>query len=265
MRYAVLGDVHGNLLALEAVIKAAQERSVDAFLFVGDAVGYGPDPVGCLEQFVRLQSEGRLAWVVGNHERYVRGDLLPTGYSKEAKTTLDWTRRILLPIQPLWKFVNGAHLTVEINGMIWLTHDSISVPGNVGYHRWAQNAQVELASLTKAGGVVCFYGHTHKMRTEMLRKGKSVVLVPMSLHMGDGLDLNPIQFETGDVAWVGAGSVGIPINPSRHAEYLILDDSEWRIEKYEVPYDRESAKRRVIELLSEPCGEDVATKIARWL
>jgi predicted phosphodiesterase len=265
MRYAIIGDVHGNVFALDAVLEAVKARMVDAFLFVGDAIGYGPDPVACLERLLMLHEEGRLAWVVGNHELYVRGDLLPTGYSKEARLTLDWTRKQLHPVKPLWKFLTDAHLTAEINGMIWMTHDSMSEPGSVGYHRWAQNAARELKALRESGGVVCFYGHTHKMRAEILRGGNRVVLTPTDAHLGEGIDPRPLRFEADDIGWIGAGSVGIPVNASRAADYLILDDTAWTVEKYGAVYARDKARQRTVEILSEPCGQDVAERIARWM
>ena len=41
VRYALLADVHGNLDALRAVLRAVEEQGVDGYLFAGDLVGYG--------------------------------------------------------------------------------------------------------------------------------------------------------------------------------------------------------------------------------
>jgi len=48
VRYAVLSDIHGNLEALEAWLADAATRT-DALLCLGDLVGYGADPVACVE------------------------------------------------------------------------------------------------------------------------------------------------------------------------------------------------------------------------
>jgi len=53
MCYAVLSDVHANLEALEAVLRDADKRNIEDILFLGDAVGYGPDPNECLELLER--------------------------------------------------------------------------------------------------------------------------------------------------------------------------------------------------------------------
>ena len=44
MRYGVLADVHGNLDALRAVLRALERHGVDRYLVAGDLVGYGPYP-----------------------------------------------------------------------------------------------------------------------------------------------------------------------------------------------------------------------------
>jgi len=50
LRYAILGDVHSNLEALEAVLADAQAQGATRFACVGDIVGYNADPVACLQR-----------------------------------------------------------------------------------------------------------------------------------------------------------------------------------------------------------------------
>jgi len=117
-------------------------------------------------------------------------------------------------------------------------------------------------------GRVCFYGHTHKMRAEMTKGEMPVVLTPMNAHETDGIDPHPLHLQARDMGWVGTGSVGFPTNPQRRPEYLILDENDandWRIEKYEVAYDRELARELVRKGLGSECSKDVAERIARWL
>ena len=49
MRYAVLSDVHGNLEALTAVLADTASEGALGILCLGDTVGYGADPVACIE------------------------------------------------------------------------------------------------------------------------------------------------------------------------------------------------------------------------
>lgn len=64
-RIAVLSDVHGNLVALEAVLAEIRREKPDAVLVAGDLVMQGPDPNGTIDALRVLESEGGLV-VSGN-------------------------------------------------------------------------------------------------------------------------------------------------------------------------------------------------------
>lgn len=71
----MLSDVHGNRIALEAVIADGRERGVDRWWALGDLVAVGPDPVGVLELLADLPD---VVVTRGNTERYVvTGDRPP--------------------------------------------------------------------------------------------------------------------------------------------------------------------------------------------
>jgi len=64
MRFALFGDIHANLEALEAVLEDAANQGCTDYVCMGDLVGYNADPTACLE-IVRSQN-----WPVvkGNHD-----------------------------------------------------------------------------------------------------------------------------------------------------------------------------------------------------
>jgi putative phosphoesterase len=64
-RIGVLSDIHGNAVALNAVLDDME--SVDALVCAGDIVGYGPSPQPCLHM---VRDRG-IPTVVGNHDRAV--------------------------------------------------------------------------------------------------------------------------------------------------------------------------------------------------
>jgi predicted phosphodiesterase len=267
MRYLVFGDVHANLTALDAVLAAGAKRGVEGYLFVGDLIGYGPEPLECIERLLPLYQEGSLAWVPGNHELLIRGEVDPTGYSQEALETLEWTNGLLRHYPEAKQFLESGTLTVCANELIWLTHDSLVSPGSGDYHRRPRNAKSELACLRFNNGRVCFYGHTHTMRAE-LHGESGIMLAPMPTQAGDGLDPQPLRLKKDELGWVGTGSVGLPTNRERRAEFLILDDSDpatWIVEKYEVEYPRETARARVRGVLGDVCSPEIVEQICRWL
>src|SRR5690625_4809181 len=69
MRALVLGDIHGNLIALEKVIQGFG-REVDIIICHGDVVNYGPWSNECVELLGMEES----ICLRGNHEdAYIKG------------------------------------------------------------------------------------------------------------------------------------------------------------------------------------------------
>jgi len=71
VKIAVLSDIHANFDALRNVLADAQQREVERFWLLGDLVGYGPQPVECLEWF--RKEYRRIDYVIGNHEAMLVG------------------------------------------------------------------------------------------------------------------------------------------------------------------------------------------------
>ena len=68
MRVAVLGDIHGNLRALEAVLADIKTCDVDQFIFLGDLVFNGLDPQLCYDL---LMEKSPLVCIKGNSDEYM--------------------------------------------------------------------------------------------------------------------------------------------------------------------------------------------------
>ncbi|WP_231954098.1 metallophosphoesterase family protein [Pirellulimonas nuda] len=77
-RTIAIGDVHGCLAALEAVLDAVQPRPEDTVVTLGDYIDRGPDSRGVIDRLIKLQRQTRLVPILGNHEemmiRVLRGD-----------------------------------------------------------------------------------------------------------------------------------------------------------------------------------------------
>jgi diadenosine tetraphosphatase ApaH/serine/threonine PP2A family protein phosphatase len=66
---ALLYDIHGNLVALDEVLKDAEGASVDGYLLGGDFASWSPWPLETLE---RLRALPNSTWIRGNGERWLR-------------------------------------------------------------------------------------------------------------------------------------------------------------------------------------------------
>ena len=91
MRYAVFTDIHANLEALEAVLakidELAQEEPIDQVWFLGDLVGYGPNPNECIE-ILRARTDVIIA---GNHDWAAVGKIDLEDFSEAARISAEWT------------------------------------------------------------------------------------------------------------------------------------------------------------------------------
>ena len=69
MRLALFSDVHGNSIALDAVLAdIAAQGGVDGYWILGDLAAIGYDPVGAIERLVALPN---VRFTRGNTDRYV--------------------------------------------------------------------------------------------------------------------------------------------------------------------------------------------------
>ncbi|MFZ5645726.1 MAG: metallophosphoesterase family protein [Bacillota bacterium] len=96
MNLALLGDIHGNLPALERVLKEIEkEKAVDGIFCTGDIVGYGPQP----NEVVELIKSNGIKTVMGNHDEAVGYNLpmcgcnYPSDRARAAgEKSLAWTK-----------------------------------------------------------------------------------------------------------------------------------------------------------------------------
>src|SRR5262249_1765030 len=86
MRVLVLSDLHANLTAFEAVLRAVSGRW-DSSVCLGDVVGYGPDPE---EVTSRLRALGATT-IRGNHDKAAAHLMDTSDFNPVAKTAIDWT------------------------------------------------------------------------------------------------------------------------------------------------------------------------------
>src|SRR5262249_38150897 len=92
MRILIISDIHGNLVALEAVL--ADAGPYDAAWCLGDLVGYGPNPNECV---ARVRALPGLICLLGNHDQAARGDVDLRVFNGDARAAISWTQAALTP------------------------------------------------------------------------------------------------------------------------------------------------------------------------
>jgi len=215
MKVALIGDVHANLPALEAVLAHAHQHGVEAIWNVGDFVGYGafPDPV-----VKRLRRENALS-IVGNY------DLKVLKFKKKKKKwrkskrpekflAFEWAYKSLS--KKSRKYLRSLPQETRLQAEGWrilLTHGS---PASNEEHLTPHTPEErlrELAQMSNADLVIC--GHSHQ----------------------------PFARKIDGVWFINTGSVGRPDDNDPRACYAILQiepcsaGSGLQVRHYRVEYD----------------------------
>ena len=166
-RIAVLSDVHGNALALEAVRKALKKEKPDVILIAGDLVMNGPEPGGTVDAIREMERDGAIV-VQGNTDVAVADAdyaaafpwMLETGVSDPIRAAAEWAHDTLDDEQLAWLRRLPAERRVRIgDDLVLVTHAS---PGSQtqGFDRDLDPSTVlERISRTDARVICC--GHTH--------------------------------------------------------------------------------------------------------
>jgi diadenosine tetraphosphatase ApaH/serine/threonine PP2A family protein phosphatase len=154
MRYAIFSDIHANLEALEAVLakidELAQEEPIDQIWFLGDLVGYGPDPNACI---LKLRERTDVI-IAGNHDWAAVGKIDLEDFSAAARISAEWTAEQLT--EEHRDFLANLPESLEL-GECTLVHGSPYGP------LWEYLTSDVLAerSFQYFTSRYCFVGHTH--------------------------------------------------------------------------------------------------------
>ena len=227
MRTLILSDIHANLSALQAVLEAAGE--VDQVWFLGDVVGYGPDPNECIEL---LSSQPNLQALMGNHDAALMGFIAIDRFNYEAAEAIRVQAGMIS--QQSRDFLELLRLKLEIDELT-LVHGS---PRNPiwEYILGSATAKANFDDFTTQG---CLIGHTH---------------VPSIFILNEDDGVQTLLPENGD-RWqpkgryiLNPGSVGQPRNFDPRAAFVIWDDEDDTFLFKRINYDIEAVTKRIMQL-----------------
>jgi len=260
MRLALLSDIHGNPIALDAVLADIQAQGeIDAYWVLGDFSGIGYDPVTPLQKIVALPN---VRFVRGNTDRY-----LMTGDNPIAR------ERVLEKHDLFSQFIEGTQ------GFAWARGYITSA----GWFDWFTKLELEqrltLPDGTRLLGVHASPGRDDgpglqpKLSDEKLEKMlagcKADLIVAGHTH---------IPMEGRNVAGMhlfNLGSISNPVTPQLQATYAILEatTTSYTIQLRRVDYDRAAVIKAIHQshypfpnfLISFMQGERVIPPNPGWM
>lgn len=223
LRLALIADIHGNSIALDAVLADAATQHPDQYLFLGDLVD-GHDPSGVLERITGLP---RAQCIFGNTERYIITGQGPPPYTLAAITQQLDKLAVFQEATASWAWSRG-----------WLCA--------TGWFDWVSQlplaARIDLPGGQTLLGVHAAPGHADgpgigphisdaELRAQLAGCAADVVCVG-HVHV-------PFVREQDGITVVNAGSVSNPLAPDLRASYALLhaDAHGFTVQHRRVAYD----------------------------
>ncbi len=251
MRLALLSDIHGNTIALDAVLAdVAAQGGVDAYWALGDFAVAGPDPAGVLTRLVALPG---LRPVRGNTDRYVAtGDRSPRSPTVEEARADPARLALLVDIVRSFAWTQGA--LAATGWLDWLAALPLE-------QRLVLPDGTRLLGVHAAPGCDDGSGIPPALGDDALR----------ALLAGCAADLvcvghthRPLDRVVDGIRVVNLGSVGNPLGADPRASYALLeaDATGYRLCQRRVEYDR-GAVVQAIRRVRHPAAAFLAGFYAR--
>jgi predicted phosphodiesterase len=225
VRYGIFGDIHGNLHALDAVLKAYESEAIDAYLCTGDLVGYGAHPHECIGRTRAICSH----IVAGNHDFAVCEKLTLEFFNSYAKSAVLWTREALTKED--LDFLQALPIMAAVDQDVTLAHATIYDAHAFDYIQTQYDAHLSLQEMQTRCG---FVGHSH---------------IPISFYLRDGVVgwtmETTIDVDASEKVLINVGSVGQPRDENPKAAYAIFDTKERKVWIKRVAYDVDGAIKAI--------------------
>lgn len=229
---AIVSDIHGNLEALTSVLGEIDRRGITDILCLGDVIGYGPNPLECLD----LVMKRCRVCLMGNHDFAVFYE--PYNFNTGAESASYWTRQQLeeeadrAKREARWSYLGALGVRYK-NGQFLATHASPRRPVNeyIFPDDIYTNAG-KFVTLFERVERLCFVGHTHV---------PGLFLEGPDFYSPDELDY---RYEIGDdKAIINVGSVGQPRDRDPRSSFVVMTDTT--VEFVRVPYDIATTVKKV--------------------
>ncbi|MBX3462638.1 MAG: metallophosphoesterase family protein [Planctomycetes bacterium] len=229
MRIGILGDIHANLEALEAVVAAMRREGVERWVQVGDIVGYGPEPSACIDV---VRDLGCIT-CVGNHDAAVLDRLDTTYFNNFARAAIQWTQQRLQPRDR--EFLGNLELVVR-QPPFTVVHGTLHLPEQFGYVISPVEA---LDSFEFQDTQLCFVGHSHVPAIYLRRDA-----APEDIHVVPHSEAE-ISYRGFDRVLMNVGSVGQPRDEDPRAAYGLVDTELEIAAIRRVEYDIAGVQRKI--------------------
>jgi putative phosphoesterase len=232
-RIGIISDVHGNLEALEAVLRAIERDGVDYLIHLGDLVGYNANPQECLQLLQRQKA----ICILGNHDLAIVEPRTAESFNVLAYQALSYSQQQLSPRDI--RYIQALPRTEVLWDRYLLCHGT---PENLDTYIMNVFQAKRIFNLLRKryeGIRLCFFGHTHIQRLWVSDQRGKTFSPPDSS--------DSIVLHTDNMYLINPGSVGQPRQQDSRARYLLFDSDREIISFRAVPYDVGKAQQKILQ------------------
>lgn len=264
VKRAIISDIHGNFEALTVVMADIAARGVESIFCLGDIIGYGPNPVDCLDT-VRKKCQRT---ILGNHDQAALFD--PDGFNPLALQAIYWTRAQIEngsgsddDFDQRWGFL-GDLPPRFLDGEYLFVHGSPREPTNEYVFPEDSYDDRKMTALFGRIERYCFQGHTH---IPGIFFEDRTFMSPEEADQTDSDDTRLGRPRTYTIrlpdsrAMINVGSVGQPRDGNPRSCYVILDTDERTVTYVRLEYDVQKTRQKIyaIEDLDNMLGDRLLT------
>ena len=234
MRLGIISDVHANEEALTGALEHLAD--CDKLFCLGDVVGYGPDPVSCVD----ILRDRDVACLRGNHDDGLLGELELEWFSFDAQAALAWQQGVVGADQIAW--LEGLPRKIAF-GDLTLVHGS--PPASSA--DYVETPPEVRRAMERVETRVCAVGHTHVPAAFV---GTPRPLPSLAVDWRDhGVIGNrlTIRVDPGQRLFFNAGSIGQPRDPSRQPTFAVWDTNRSELDLRRFSYDVRRTQEKILE------------------
>jgi predicted phosphodiesterase len=221
-RVTIFGDIHGNMPALEAVLRDIETQESSPLYCLGDLVGYATFP----NEVISIIRERSIPTLMGNYDQGVgnSSDDCGCAYTSKVaeelgKRSIAWTNQNTTTENKLFLRQLASQFPLQLDGLrVRLVHGSPRKINEYLFEDRPDATMERLLDMAEADVLVC--GHTHIPYHRVLPSGRHVV---------------------------NAGSVGKPKDGNPQACYIVLEgiDTNLSVIFKRIPYDVEYTAKAI--------------------
>ena len=230
MKRAIISDIHANIEALDAVLADINSLGISEIYCLGDLVGYGPDPLPCIDAARELD-----LCLLGNVD-------LATIFDAEdnlgpPEHSVVWTRRQMEVSDPpsnevRWDFLCNLLRQHREDDFLYV-HGSAHYPVNEYVFPDDIRDRRKMERIFALVPRYCFQGHTH---IPGVFRESGQFLRPAELSDGFQLDQEKVM--------INVGSVGQSRDGDPRACYAVLGEN--RVTFRRVEFDAETTAKKML-------------------